>query len=126
VWFVFIGSWLSGAAMFLAWALGLTVVGLPLTFYIVNRLPTVLTLRPRRERYLVVQGPDGVNRYERVPTDQTSLLIRIAYFLLVGWWLSGLWMAAAWLLCLSLIGFPLGVMMVNRVPFVITLHRGYA
>lgn len=126
VWFVFVGSWLSGLTMFVAWLLGLTVVGLPLTFYIVNRLPTVLTLRPRRERYQLVQGADGVHRYERIATEQSGFLIRLAYFLLIGWWLSGIWMFVAWLLCVSLVGFPLGLMMVNRVPFVITLHRGYA
>lgn len=69
---------------------------------------------------------DGVLRYERIATAQTSFLIRLAYFLLIGWWLSGLWMFGAWILCVSIIGFPLGLMMVNRVPFVITLHRGYA
>ena len=63
---------------------------------------------------------------ERIATEQTSFLIRVAYFLLIGWWLSGLWMAVAWLLCVTIIGFPLGIMMVNRVPFVMTLHRGYA
>jgi uncharacterized membrane protein YccF (DUF307 family) len=126
VWFVLIGWWLSGLAMGFAWFLGLTVIGLPLTFYIGNRLPTVLTLRPRRERYLLVQGADGVLRYERVATAQTSFLVRLVYFVLVGWWLSGIWMFVAWLLCVSIIGFPIGLMMVNRVPFVMTLHRGYA
>jgi uncharacterized membrane protein YccF (DUF307 family) len=126
VWFVFIGSWLSGLAMLLAWAVGLTVVGLPLTFYIANRIPTVLTLRPRRELYQAVVGVDGVTRYQRVATEQSGLLVRLAYFLVIGWWLSGFWMAAAWLLCVSIVGFPLGLMMVNRVPFVMTLHRGYA
>jgi uncharacterized membrane protein YccF (DUF307 family) len=126
VWFVVIGWWLSGLAMALAWGLGITIIGLPLTFYIVNRLPTVLTLRPRRELYRLVQGEDGIQRYERIATEQTSFVIRVAYFLLIGWWLSGFWMGAAWLLCVSIIGFPLGLMMVNRVPFVITLHRGYA
>lgn len=126
VWFVFIGSWLSGLSMLIAWLLGLTVVGLPLTFYIVNRLPTVLTLRPRRERYAIIQGSDGVHRYERIATAQTSFVVRLVYFILVGWWLSGLWMFAAWILCVSIVGFPFGLMMVNRAPFVMTLHRGYA
>jgi uncharacterized membrane protein YccF (DUF307 family) len=126
VWFFLVGWWLSGLVMLVAWALGLTVIGLPFTFYLVNRLPTVLTLRPRSERYRIVQGADGIERYERVATQQTSLLIRIVYFLVLGWWLSGIWMGLAWLLSVSIIGFPLGLYMVNRVPFVITLHRGYA
>lgn len=126
VWFVFIGWWLSGLSMFVAWLFGISIVGLPLTFYIVNRLPTVLTLRPRRERYLLVQGGDGIHRYERIATEQTSFVVRLAYFGVVGWWLSGFWMLAAWVMCVSIIGFPLGLMMVNRVPYVMTLHRGYA
>jgi uncharacterized membrane protein YccF (DUF307 family) len=126
VWFLLVGWWLSGFVMGIAWFFGLTVIGLPLTFYMANRIPTVLTLRPRRERYQLVQGADGVTRYERIATEQSSYLVRLVYFLLVGWWVSGFWMFAAWILCVSIIGFPVGLMMVNRVPFVMTLHRGYA
>jgi hypothetical protein len=35
-------------------------------------------------------------------------------------------MGVAWFLCATIIGLPLGLMMVNRVPFIFTLHRGYA
>jgi uncharacterized membrane protein YccF (DUF307 family) len=73
-----------------------------------------------------VTGADGSTRYERVETEQSPLLIRLAYFVLIGWWLSALWMGVAWFLCATIIGLPLGLMMVNRVPFIFTLHRGYA
>jgi len=126
VWYVLVGWWLTGFAMAVAWAAGVLIIGLPLSFYIVNRIPTILTLRPRRERYTVVTGADGVTRHERIATEQTSLLIRVAYFVVIGWWLSFLWMAAAWLLCVTIIGIPLGIMMVNRLPFIFSLHRGYA
>lgn len=126
VWYIFVGWWLTGIAMGLAWLAGVTIIGLPLSFYIVNRIPTTLTLRPRRERYTLVTDAEGVTRYERIATEQTSVLVRLAYFIVVGWWLSLFWMIAAYLLMVTIIGIPLGMMMVNRLPFVFSLHRGYA
>jgi uncharacterized membrane protein YccF (DUF307 family) len=126
VWYVFIGWWLIGIVMAIAWLAAIIVIGLPLTFYLVNRIPTVLTLRPRREQYELVTAEDGITRYRRISTAQTSLLLRIAYFVLVGWWASALWMIGSYILMLTIIGIPLGLMMVNRLPFVFSLHRGYA
>ena len=126
VWYLLVGWWVTGIAMAIAWLAALTIIGLPLTFWLVNRIPTVLTLRPRREQYLMVTGPDGVARMQRLSTQQTTLLVRIVYFVLVGWWASLLWMAASYVLMLTILGIPSGMMMVNRIPFVFSLHRGYA
>ena len=52
LWFVFIGWWLTGIVNIVAYLIALTVVGLPVAFMIFNRLPTVLTLRPRTIRTL--------------------------------------------------------------------------
>jgi uncharacterized membrane protein YccF (DUF307 family) len=89
-------------------------------------VPTILTLRPRREHFALVTGADGVTRQERIATEQTSLLIRLLYFVVIGWWLSLLWMIASYFLMVTIIGIPLGLMMVNRLPYVFSLHRGYA
>lgn len=86
----------------------------------------MLTLRPRRERFALVTGADGITRHQRVATEQSSLVIRLAYFVVIGWWLSALWMAASYVLMLTIIGIPFGLMMVNRLPYVFSLHRGYA
>jgi len=51
-----------------------------------------------------------------------SFLIRAFWFLFVGWWLSFWWIAVAWLLNLTIIGLPLGLMMINRIPSVLTLQ----
>jgi uncharacterized membrane protein YccF (DUF307 family) len=126
VWYFVIGWWLTGLVMGLAWVAAITIIGLPLAFYLVNRIPTVLTLRPRRERFALVTGADGITRHERIATEQSSLLIRLLYFVVIGWWLSGLWMAASYFLMLTIIGIPFGMMMVNRLPYVFSLHRGYA
>lgn len=126
VWYLLVGWWLTGLVMSVAWFLAITIVGLPLTFYLVNRVPTVLTLRPRREMYAVVTGADGITRHERIATEQSSWAIRLLYFVLIGWWLSAMWMAVAYALMLTVIGIPLGLLMVNRLPYVFSLHRGYA
>jgi uncharacterized membrane protein YccF (DUF307 family) len=126
VWYVLVGWWVTGIAMGLAWLAGLTIIGLPISFYIVNRIPTTLTLRPRREQYQLVTGADGVTRHERISTPQSSWLIRLAYFILIGWWLSAFWMAIAYGLMLTIVGIPLGLMLANRLPFIFSLHRGYA
>jgi hypothetical protein len=35
-------------------------------------------------------------------------------------------MIASYLLMLTVVGIPVGLMMVNRLPFIFSLHRGYA
>jgi uncharacterized membrane protein YccF (DUF307 family) len=126
VWYIFIGWWLTGISMFVAWIAAITLIGLPLTFWLVNRIPTVLTLRPRREQYAMVTGTDGVMRYQRIKTAQNPWWLRLLYFIFVGWWASALWMIGSYILMLTIIGIPFGLMMVNRLPFVFSLHRGYA
>ena len=74
----------------------------------------------------MVTGADGVMRYQRIATEQTSFLVRALYFIFLGWWLSLFWMIGSYLLMLTVIGIPLGLMMVNRLPYVFTLPRGYA
>src|ERR687884_537696 len=54
-------------------------------------------------------------------TDGPGLLIRAIYFILFGWWFSGIWAVIAWVLCLTIIGLPLGLYMLNRLPQVVTL-----
>jgi uncharacterized membrane protein YccF (DUF307 family) len=50
------------------------------------------------------------------------LLVRILYFFLFGWWATGIWINVAWFLNAIIIGLPLGVWMLNRVPQVLTLR----
>jgi len=50
-----------------------------------------------------------------------GLIFRGIYFLLFGWWASGLWLSIAWILNLSIVGMPLGIKMINKVPKVVSL-----
>ena len=55
-------------------------------------------------------------------SDGAGLLIRALYFILFGWWFSGIWAVVAWILCLTIIGLPFGLYMLNRLPQVVTLR----
>lgn len=47
---------------------------------------------------------------------------RVIWFLFIGWWLTFWWIGIAWLLNATIIGLPLGLMMINRIPKVLTLR----
>lgn len=117
LWFILVGWWLAGIASGLAWFLNATIIGLPLGLWLLNRLPTLATLRPQEQTWRI-EGSVAVRGKEQRP-----FLLRALYFLLVGWWLSGLWLAAAYLALISIIGLPLAFWMYGRVGAVTTLFR---
>lgn len=117
LWFVLVGWWLGAIVAGLAWFLNVTIIGLPLGLYLINRLPAVITLRSQESSYQL----DGsvLTRGK----GQHGFLIRALYFVLVGWWLSGLWMSAAYFLVVTIIGLPFAFWMFGRVGAVTTLYR---
>lgn len=117
IWFVLIGWWLTGILSAAAWALNATIIGLPLGLWIINRLPLVATLRPVESFYMVEGGVVISGQAQR------PFLIRALYFLLIGWWLSGLWMAAAYVFLVTIVGMPLAFWMYGRIGAVTTLFR---
>jgi uncharacterized membrane protein YccF (DUF307 family) len=119
LYFIFFGLWFSGIWAAVAWFLSVTIIGLPLGVWMLNRLPQVTTLQPQRDDLVVTS--DGRVFSSRVP--QRPFVLRTIYFLLIGWWFSAIWMAAAWALSSSIIGLPLGFLMFNAVPAVMTLQR---
>jgi uncharacterized membrane protein YccF (DUF307 family) len=122
VWFVFIGWWLSAIATVLAYALCITIIGLPFGFALFNRLPAVLTLRPRSETY-VTEVHNGVTFMRGGTVPQLDIGPRIVWFLLVGWWLGAIYVTVAWFLCVIIITLPIGLYLYNRIGAVMTLLR---
>ena len=122
IWFIFVGWWLTGLVNVLAYLIALTIIGLPLAFMIFNRLPTVLTLRPRTV-HTTHEVSGGVTHITETRVPQRAFFLRAVYFVLIGWWFGAIWSALAWLLCITVIGIPVGVMMYNRLPAVMTLRR---
>ncbi|WP_265109601.1 YccF domain-containing protein [Halosolutus halophilus] len=112
LWFVLVGWWLTPIVVNIAWALNVTVLLAPVGITLINLVPTVLTLQEPRS----VSNPD-------VARGQHSLLVRAPYFVFVGWWLSFVWANVAALLAITIIGLPIAIWLINRLPFVTSLYR---
>jgi uncharacterized membrane protein YccF (DUF307 family) len=119
LYFVLIGWWFSAVWAVIAWVLCITIIGLPLGLFMLNRMPQVATLKPARAGVLVT--PTGEIVHLEVP--QPAFLLRAIYFVLIGWWFSAIWLAVAWALHVSIIGMLVGFWMLNRVPAVVSLRR---
>lgn len=117
--FLLVGWWLTGLWLSLAWLLVVSVVLLPVGIKMINRVPFVLTLKRRRANLTLVDE-DGV---VGSTTEQYALPVRAGYFLLVGWWASGVWTGVAYSLAATVVGLPLAVWMFDRLPFVVSLYR---
>ena len=118
IWFFVFGWELSGIWILVAWALNASMIGLPLGLWMIDRVPQVLTLKAR-PGVMVTDMKDGRSQF--TPASSAPFLIRAVYFVLFGWWFSLLWAGLAWLLCATIIGLPLGIVMLNGLPTVTTL-----
>ena len=124
VWFVLVGWWLSGIVASIAWFAMITIIGLPLGIWLVNRLPTVITLRPRTSyAYASLDSAGNWVYSSAAAIPQLPWWVRGIWFLLVGWWASAIVMAIGWALLLPIITIPIGLLLFNRVPFVASLYR---
>jgi uncharacterized membrane protein YccF (DUF307 family) len=125
LYFIFVGSWLGLIWMLLAWLLNITVIGLSLGLAMLNAIPQVMTLRPRRVQTIVTTTEDGKTVVKEQKVHQVFFLIRVLYFILIGFWFSLLWMMTAWGIAgITLgLGLPVAFWMFDRVPAVTTLAR---
>ena len=100
----------------------ITIIGLPLGIWLINRIPTVITLRPRTRSVR-----DGRRRRHGLLASAGSRScpwpVRGIWFILVGWWASAIVMAIGWVLLVLIITIPIGLWLYNRVPFVASLYR---
>jgi len=123
IWFVFVGWWLTGIVSSVAWAAMVTIIGLPLGIWLINRIPTFLTLRPRTTYAYAWSDSTGQVHTSATKLVQTPWYLRLIWFLVVGWWASAALMSVAYVLCVIIVTLPIGLMLFNRVPFVASLYR---
>ena len=122
LYFIFIGWWAGLFWLNVGYFLCLTVILLPFGLMMLNRLPSVMTLRPSGQQTSVTVSGNTVT-VNVGGTQQQSMLIRAIYFLLVGWWAGFLWAYLAYFLCVSIFLLPVGLIMFNSLPLVLTLRR---
>ena len=123
VWWLLIGWWASGIVVAIAWFALVTIIGIPVGIWLINQLPSILTLRPRTRVWTMGQDAEGRTVIHERGLPQTAWPIRGLWFVLIGWWASAIWMGLAWLIQLTIIGLPLALLMFNRTPFVASLYR---
>jgi uncharacterized membrane protein YccF (DUF307 family) len=124
LWYLFVGWWLTQIWVAVAWVCLVSIVGIPLGIWMLNRVPLIVALRdPREVRYRVIRNSQGGWVYEETQAEQYPILIRALYFVLFGWWVSAIWMALASLVCSTIIGLPLGIWMFDLVPTLVSLQR---
>jgi uncharacterized membrane protein YccF (DUF307 family) len=58
-----------------------------------------------------------------VVRSQPGCLVQILYFIFIGWWLGALAVSLAYLLFLTIIGMPLGVIIINKIPYLMALRN---
>jgi uncharacterized membrane protein YccF (DUF307 family) len=124
LYFLFVGLWLGGIWILVAWVLNITIIGLPLGMMMLNSIPQVMTLKPS-ELVTRVRMENGRPRVIKTGNTQLPWLLRAFYFLLIGWWLSLIWMGIAWFLTTVTLGLglPIAFWMFDCTPALTTLAR---
>lgn len=123
LWFAFIGLWLGQIWVAVAWVLMVSILGIPLGVWMLNRVPKIMALRESPRQVRIVTDASGRLVTREVGATQVNIIVRALYFVLIGWWLSALWIEAAYLLCVSVVGLPVGFWMFDMVPGVVSLQR---
>lgn len=113
VYFLVIGWWFGLLAAGFGLFLCATIIFLPFGVLVLNRLPTFVFMREEAEENLGIQPPD-------VP-----FVLRVLWFFFLGWTLGSLLIGLGYLASITIIGIPLGIYLLNRVPMVMTLSRVY-
>jgi uncharacterized membrane protein YccF (DUF307 family) len=114
LYFLFIGWWLGALAVLLAYACFALVILIPIGVSIVNHVPYLMALR---------QPPLVITPWGEAKVEQYNFFLRAIWFVVAGLWITAAWMVLAYLLCLTIIGMPIGFWMFDRAPALLTLHR---
>jgi len=122
LWFCFLGWWLGGLAIYTAYALAITIIGLPLAFLLFDKVPAILTLRGRTKTFAATMA-NGITTLSFANRPQLAFWQRGLYFLCIGWWASLLSVSLGYALCLTIIGLPLGLPLLNYTGEIMTLKR---
>ncbi|MDJ0835441.1 MAG: YccF domain-containing protein [Acidobacteriota bacterium] len=118
VYFVFIGWWLGLFISIAGLLLCSTIIGLPLGTMLLNRLPTFV--------YMLEPGDDCPMGYDhRHMHEEVPFILRVIWFFVIGWGLGSFLITFGYLATITIIGIPVGIWMLNRVPLAMTLSRHY-
>jgi uncharacterized membrane protein YccF (DUF307 family) len=124
LWFLFIGLPLGLPWTLIAWFFMITIVGLPIGLWMINRLPQIMTLRFKSTE-TIIRNTGGRQSASTRDIRQRPFFLRVLYFLFIGFWFSLVWLILAWVLVLVTLGFglPVAFWMFSNAALVTTLAR---
>ncbi len=122
LYFFFIGWWAGFIWLNIGYFFVLSIIGLPIGLIMLNRLPTVMTLKAAKQS-VNINVVGNTTSISIGGTQQINFLIRALYFVFVGWWAGLVWSYIAYGLFVFVLTIPIGVMMFNILPAVITLRK---
>lgn len=117
IWFLLVGWELTAVWLSIAWLLNISIIGLPIGLKMINWTPKILTLKDIEKEKRLKNG-----EIHFTGSKQRNIFLRAAYFIIVGWWLSLIWMTVGYLISITVIGLPVGIWILNRLPEVTTLY----
>ena len=118
IYFLLIGWWAGLLASAVGYLLSISIIGLPFGLILLNRLPVIIFMQEPGEAC-----PDGYNH--RHINEELPFLLRVVWFIFIGWELGFFVISIGYLCCITVIGIPLGIWILNRVPLALTLSRHY-
>lgn len=113
VWYLFIGWWLGGLAIVVMYLMILSIILIPVGLLLLNVIPFLMTLHRVRPKEVAAEAA----------IQNPNILLRILWFIFLGWWLGGIAVQIAYFFCLINIGLPIGLVILNRLPTIMTLRR---
>jgi uncharacterized membrane protein YccF (DUF307 family) len=122
LWFILIGWWLGLIWLIVGYVLCVTIILLPIGLAMLNRLPQILTLRPVSQHTTVFVST-GTVKVNVEGQQQLNFLLRAIYFVCIGFWFGFIWALTGYILCVTIVLMPVGLVMLNRLPAVLTLRR---
>jgi len=125
LWFLFLGWWLGQFWIGIAFLAMISIIGIPVAIWMVNRIPQILTLKTSDSETIITQSESEtfveIGKKSQVP--QLSTAVRAIYFVFVGWWLTGVWLELAYIGMLTIILLPMSFWMFERTPAIMALKR---
>ncbi|CAM2068404.1 YccF domain-containing protein [Sulfidibacter corallicola] len=118
IYFLTIGWWFGGLAALAGYLLCSSIIGLPIGVLILNRLPTFVFLREEGEEC-------PYDPSHRHPAEELPFILRVIWFFVIGWALGVAVLTVGYVLLLTVIGIPIGLYLLNRVPKALTLSMHY-
>ena len=65
----------------------------------------------------------NVNVTPIIIRNQPGCLVQVFFFLIFGWWLGALAIILSYLFFLTILGIPIGVMIINKIPYLMALRN---